>query len=281
MLDAVRRSAVLVVAVALALGAMGRGARAAEVPIATADEIRAEIEKTPCKNKERLEAVQALFRRMGASDEEISVAHFKKVDNVVVTVKGREEGFVVVGAHYDKTPNGCGAIDNWTGIVILANLYRTIRATSPRKTIVFVAFGKEEDGLVGSNEMASAIPKEERSRYCAMVNLDSFGLSVPQVLTSASTPKLSSFVETVARENKVPTASASLSDADADSRSFKFRGIPAVTLHGLTDEWRQILHSPRDKVSKVGLDSVYLGYRFILVVIGRLDECDCAAFQEK
>lgn len=255
------------------------GGTIVRVPIATQAELEGSVRLVPCDNDARLAAVKDLFLCMGASEKDIVVEHFKRVENVVLTVKGRGEGVIVVGAHYDKTSSGCGAVDNWTGIVILANLYRTVRATQPMKTIVFVAFGKEEVGLVGSGEMAGAISKEEKSRYCSMLNLDSFGMTGPQVLRNASTPKLTKFVTQIATENQVPFATAALFDADADSSSFTSRGIPAVTLHGLTNEWRDVLHSKKDQLDKIDGFSLFFAYRFALVVIARLDECDCAAFR--
>ena len=52
----------------------------------------------------------------------------------------------MIGAHYDKTINGCGAIDNWTGIVALAHIYKSLKDAPLQKNVVLVAFGKEEQG---------------------------------------------------------------------------------------------------------------------------------------
>jgi len=46
------------------------------------------------------------------------------------------------------------------GIVILSELYRTIRNAATLKTFVFVAFDKEECGLFGSHAMVENTPKE-------------------------------------------------------------------------------------------------------------------------
>src|SRR3712207_7015935 len=48
-------------------------------------------------------------------------------------------------------------------IVALSHLYRTLKDVPLKKTLVFVAFGKEEKGLVGSRAMTDAIGKEQRS----------------------------------------------------------------------------------------------------------------------
>src|SRR5215510_13871294 len=110
--------------------------------ISTIEEIKSEFDSVPCKNGDRLKSVKALFEKMGAKPEEIAVEKVKGVENVVIrqaSVNGSTEK-IVIGAHYDKTPNGCGAIDNWTGIVALSHIYRTVKDLPLKKNVVFVAF---------------------------------------------------------------------------------------------------------------------------------------------
>jgi glutaminyl-peptide cyclotransferase len=112
--------------------------------------------------------------------------------NVVGTVRGREPGFVVVGAHYDTKdiPGFVGANDGASGTAIVAELARTIRR--PRHTVQFVFFDGEEsprgsddfeeDGLRGSKVAAQAFADAR-----AMVLLDFVGdksLSIPREANS-------------------------------------------------------------------------------------------------
>ena len=64
--------------------------------------------------------------------------------NVIGTVRGREPGYIVVGAHYDtKDISGfVGANDGASGTAVVAQLARTLRR--PRHTIQFVFFDGEE-----------------------------------------------------------------------------------------------------------------------------------------
>jgi acetylornithine deacetylase/succinyl-diaminopimelate desuccinylase-like protein len=167
----------------------------ASTVLSSQDQIQEEFVHVPCKNKERLNAVRALFEKMGATPEEISIDKVKDAENLVVTRKGSEYGKIVIGAHYDLIEPGCGAIDNWTGIVAMAHTYRSVRQLGIRKTVLFVAFGNEEKGLFGSRGMANAIPKTELPGYCAMVNIDSFGMARPFVMTNVSSTKLTGVVE--------------------------------------------------------------------------------------
>src|SRR5215510_14762346 len=77
--------------------------------ISTIEEIRSEFDSVPCKNGDRLKAVKALFEKMGAKPEEIVVEKVRGVENVVIrkaSANGSAEK-IVIGAHYDKTPDGC------------------------------------------------------------------------------------------------------------------------------------------------------------------------------
>lgn len=114
--------------------------------------------------------------------------------NVIGTVRGREPGYVVVGAHYDTkdVPGFVGANDGASGTAIVTQLARTIRR--PRHTIQFVLFDGEEsprgtpdadfeeEGLRGSRVAARAF-RDAR----AMVLLDFVGdrrLRIPREANS-------------------------------------------------------------------------------------------------
>lgn len=249
------------------------------IKLSTPEQIKAEFDSVPCKNGARLNAVRALFEKMGAPASDIAVDKYKNVENVVIRKKGSSEEKIIVGAHYDKVAEGCGAIDNWTGIVAIAHLYSTLKDVPLSKTILFVAFGKEELGLVGSHAMVEAIPKDQRPLYCEMINIDSLGLAAPQVADNMSSDKLGSFVANLAKEMKVPFSRASIPGAGADSIPFVEKKIPSVTLHGLTNAWPSILHTGNDQSTKINHVSVYLGYRLGLALVIRLDSSACDAYR--
>jgi Zn-dependent M28 family amino/carboxypeptidase len=265
---------IILITAVLATVAAGQG-----ITYSTEAELKQQIEAVPCKsNRERLQAVRELFMKSGASADEVKIEKLKDVENVVVTKRGKTDDKVVIGAHYDRTNDGCGAIDNWTGIVILANIYRTLRPLSTSKTYVFAAFGREEEGLYGSKAMAEQIRKEDRPGYCAMVNFDSFGFANPQVMRNISSRPLISLAESVSKDMKIPFAQASIEWASSDSAPFLEKGIPAISLHGLNDRWPQYLHTAADKISNVNTQSVYLGYRHGVIMLARIEAASCGAF---
>jgi Zn-dependent M28 family amino/carboxypeptidase len=249
--------------------------------LATENDLKEDLKLVPCKNSERLEAVKKFFQKMGAAENEILAEKIKGIQNVVVTKKGETDEIVIVGAHYDKVSEGCGAIDNWTGIVIIGNIYRVLRKVATHKTYVFVAFDREESGLEGSAAMAKSIPKENRLSYCSMVNLDSFGFGYPQVLVNASNSKMTAAAKTLADELKMPFSSVSLAGvADADSTSFNNKDIPAITFHGLSNEWPKYLHSSKDQLENVNSVSVRIGYAFVIEYLKKIDSGSCGIFRK-
>ena len=262
---------------------LAAGCSAAQNPaskVSTPEDIAKDFASVPCDDKDRLAAVRALYESAGATASDITMDQHDNVENLVVTKKGASPEKIVIGAHYDKTSEGCGAIDNWTGQVALTHLYRTLKDIPLNKTLVFVAFGREEKGLVGSRAMTKGIDKEQAAGYCAMINIDSLGLGPPQVADNMSSKKLARFTGELAKEMEIPFGHASIGRANSDSSSFVAKKIPAVTIHGLNNDWSTILHSKHDQVAKVNSASVYLGYRLALAMIVKLDASACDAYRQ-
>lgn len=92
--------------------------------------------------------------------------------NVVAELKGSEkpEEFVLVGAHLDTWDGAQGAQDNGTGVATTLEAARAIAQAQirPRRSIRFVLFGGEEQGLFGSEAYVQA-HAEELSRCSAVL----------------------------------------------------------------------------------------------------------------
>ncbi|HLL72549.1 MAG TPA: M20/M25/M40 family metallo-hydrolase, partial [Pyrinomonadaceae bacterium] len=113
--------------------------------------------------------------------------------NVVGILEGSDPKLkheaIVIGAHYDHLGRGGqgslasregeihhGADDNASGVAGLLELARTFVAerTQVRRTMVFIAFGGEEEGLLGSNYYVRN-PSVPLAQTVAMINLDMIG----------------------------------------------------------------------------------------------------------
>jgi len=248
-----------------------------KVVFSTKEELAEDVAQAPCKDSERLNAVKALFLKMGAREEELVVEKLDGTENLVLRKKGKSPATIVIGAHYDKVPAGCGAIDNWTGIVTLAHIFKGFKDIPVEKNLVFVAFGREEQGLLGSKAMVKTINKEEVNNYCAMVNIDSLGMTALEILENTSSAPLTQRAVEIAKRIKAPLTPVTIIGADADSSSFVSKKIPAITISAISSDWRQVLHSDNDQVSKVNPASLYVGYRVALALVGELHNLPCDA----
>ncbi len=114
---------------------------------------------------------------------------------------------VLVGAHYDHLGWGSsgslapgeraihnGADDNASGVAGVLELAQRVVADPPARTVVFILFGAEELGTLGSQHYVEA-PDWPLEKTVAMVNLDMVGrlrktLTIFGTGTSAAWPKL-------------------------------------------------------------------------------------------
>ncbi len=249
--------------------------------LSTVEEFREAFASVPCKNEERLPAVKALFLKMGAPAADITIEKIKDVENIVLRKQGETGEKIIIGAHYDLAGDGsCGAADNWTGIVAIAHIYKSLKDVKLKKTLLFVGFGKEEEGLVGSKAMAKQIKKEDRLLYCAMVNVDGVGLTTPQSLTNVSSKKLTALSGELAKKIEVPFEPIFIANASSDSASFKDKKIPAISIVGMSAEWPKIYHSKNDQAARVNPNNVYLSYKLALSLITTINENECGAYRK-
>ena len=81
-----------------------------------------------------------------------------KTSNVIAEIRGSEkpDEFVILGAHLDSWELGTGALDNGCNAAMVVDALRAIKASGvkPRRTIRFILFSGEEEGLLGSRAYA-------------------------------------------------------------------------------------------------------------------------------
>ena len=81
-----------------------------------------------------------------------------KTSNIIAEIRGTEnpDEFVILGAHLDSWELGTGALDNGCNAALVVDALRAIKASGvkPRRTIRFILFSGEEQGLIGSRVYA-------------------------------------------------------------------------------------------------------------------------------
>ncbi|WP_419213309.1 M20/M25/M40 family metallo-hydrolase [Maribacter sp. X9] len=103
-----------------------------------------------------------------------------KARNVVATLPGSEipNEEIVIGGHLDSWDLATGAIDNGIGSFAVLDIARAFKANNlhPKRTIKFVMFMGEEQGLLGSKYMVEqAIENNTMDNIKYMMNLDMSG----------------------------------------------------------------------------------------------------------
>lgn len=112
--------------------------------------------------------------------------------NVVGILPGRDPTlagqYIVIGAHYDHLGLGGpgsldpdsvgvphnGADDNASGVVALLDAARRLALRPPARSVLFLAFSGEEEGLLGSSAWVKA-PAVPNDSVVAMLNFDMVG----------------------------------------------------------------------------------------------------------
>ncbi|RXK49613.1 M20/M25/M40 family metallo-hydrolase [Aquirufa rosea] len=102
-----------------------------------------------------------------------------KARNVVATLKGDNKKYrrekIIIGGHLDSWDLATGAIDNGIGSFSVIDIARTFKALGlkSKRTIEFVAFMGEEQGLLGSRAYIERAKKTgEINDIVYMINLD-------------------------------------------------------------------------------------------------------------
>jgi len=96
--------------------------------------------------------------------------------NVIAELKGSEkpDEFVILGAHLDSWELGTGALDDGCNAALVIDALRAIKASGvkPRRTIRFILFSGEEEGLIGSRAYAVS-HRHELDKAAGVVIYDS------------------------------------------------------------------------------------------------------------
>lgn len=177
---------------------------------------------------------------------------------------------IVIGAHYDHvgvrssfgtTAIFNGADDNASGIAVLIEVARLIAEHSsnggfgdaPRRSLLFMAFGAEEVGLVGS-DFYCAHPHIPLWATTAMVNFDMVGRLRNRTLGVGGL-STSTVWSTIFAQQNTEQLVIQANDCNncTDYACFRQRGVPALWFFtGLHDEY----HQPGDDPELINADGL-------------------------
>ena len=238
------------------------------------EDMNSRMALSPLTNPERERVVRELFIEAGAKPEEILLQDAGRGrHNIYAVKKGLTDRVVIVGGHHDKVPIvGAGTIDNWSGATMVLNLYQAMRDIQTEATFIFIAFAREEEGLIGSKFFLNSFSQEQRSKFNAMVNLDTLGVDGTYSWKNNSTEALLDLVKKVAAQGKYNLVPRDLEGGDADSSTFLRAKIAAMTLFGASPEIIfDIIHTAKDTMAAFSFAHYKNAYLLTLALLATLD----------
>lgn len=180
-----------------------------------------------------------------------------EVPNVVAEIPGRDPSLPVVllGAHLDSWHPGTGAQDNGTGVAGVLDVARAIKALPqpPLRTMRFVLFGGEEEGLLGSNAYV-------RQHLAEMKNIDADLISDTGAQPAKGWYLMGRDDEKAALANIKPlldplSAGETTDNVDflfdTDHAAFDVHGVPSLVLWTGVDKYFTLHHQPSDTFDSV------------------------------
>jgi len=186
---------------------------------------------------------------------EVSVQNTMTTDsvlqwNTVAEIRGTEHPgqVVIVGAHLDSWDLGTGTTDNGTGAMCTLETARVIARSGlkPKRTIRFILFTGEEQGLIGSRRYAEAHAAEADSIQAVIVLDNGTGAITGQALQGRTD------LEELWRAILAPVASlgadsvVNRTKSGTDHLSFLPYGVPGFNFNQLERGYNHTHHSQSD-----------------------------------
>ena len=218
--------------------------------------------------------------------------------NIIAVLPGKDKQlkneYIVVGSHYDHLGMGGqgsgsrrpdtlgvhpGADDNASGDAVVLELARHFKKARSQRSLIFMFFGAEEQGLVGSKKFLEWMKQEDNQRknlpdsmkgIVAMVNLDMVGRMRDSAMSVSGTGTSSQFkamAEQAAAQTGLHISCVPDGYGPSDQASFVAMDIPVLFL---TTGGHMEYHTPDDVPSTLNYDGMQQTLDFSKELITRL-----------
>jgi len=198
------------------------------------------------------------------------------VFNTVGEIKGTEkpDEFIVVGAHLDSWDLGQGTTDNGTGSSVVLESARALGALAkkgirPKRTIRFVLFTGEEQGLHGSKEYVKRHKDEMAKTSMALVHDTGTGrvTEIPLQGFDEAKPVLEKELA-ILKDLKVEVVVGT--QGGTDHLSFASAGVPGFAFHQDPAEYYLTHHTQSDTLDKARWDDLIQGSQVMAITAMRV-----------
>ena len=183
-------------------------------------------------------------------------------ENVVGEIRGYEkpDEVVILGAHLDSWELGTGALDNGCNAALVIEAARALKATGllPRRTIRFVLFSGEEQGMVGSFEYVKA-HRAELDKVRAMITIDS-GIGRITGFSLGGRRDTEAGVREVLKPLESWGANHHTYDSEIGTDNFDFmlEGVPTLVANQEEANYLPNYHASTDTLDKVDMRTLKL-----------------------
>ena len=162
--------------------------------------------------------------------------------NIVATLQGSSRGLkkerIIIGGHLDSWDLAQGAIDNGIGSFSVLDIARVFKSLNlrPKRTIEFVMFMGEEQGLLGSKAMIKRYKQEGKlDQIKFMMNLDM--VNNAKGFNAMGRPELKEFIDKIGLKiKKIDTtfsnANQNVAGLHSDHQPFMLQGVPVCSPSG-------------------------------------------------
>ena len=198
--------------------------------------------------------------------------------NVIADLVGSEfpDEYVIVGGHLDSWDPAVGAQDNATGVATTLEAARLIAASGiqPKRTIRFMLWGGEEQGLLGSGAYARSNPEVCAKTSAVLVHDGGgnylSGISGPPALVEDLRTVFAPLLELDPAMPFKVTENRGLSPRGAsDHSSFVAQGVPGFFWNQSGElDYNFVHHTLHDHVALV--NDAYQAHSAIVVAVGAM-----------
>lgn len=218
--------------------------------------------------------------------------------NIIGVLPGNDKQlrneYIVVGSHYDHLGMGGqgsgsrrpdtlavhpGADDNASSDAVVMELAKHFKKVGSPRSIIFMFFGAEEQGLIGSKRFIEWMKQEDAQRInlpkdkkniVAMVNLDMVGRMRGNALSVSGTGTSSGFkalAEKAAEQTNLHISCIPDGYGPSDQASFVAADIPVLYL---TTGGHMEYHTPADKPATLNYDGMQQTLEYAQELIAQL-----------
>jgi Zn-dependent M28 family amino/carboxypeptidase len=178
--------------------------------------------------------------------------------NVIAELRGSEkpDEFVVLGAHLDSWELGTGALDNGCNAALVIDALRTLKASGlkPKRTIRFILFSGEEQGMIGSRAYAVA-HRNELDKAAGVVVIDAgtgkvtgFSLGGRKDMAEPLQPIVAPLKQFGVEELKTDDI-----EWGTDHYDFLLEGVPTLVAEQAEANYLENYHATSDTFDKVDM----------------------------